>query len=137
MYDYFWQALIRYDKVKTTREDLEEAVQSIELVELAPIGMQKATLIVAFSIPAAIFTNWNACRALYPSKIKSTLPKNEDTISTTRTKSSSKRTGVTICRDYAKMKCYNCNQLKHLSKDCLAPHWEQSNGKPLRKSPAC
>lgn len=121
MHNYFWQALIRHDKVKTTRENLKEAAQSIESVESAPVGMQKTTLVVAFSISTAIFMNRNACRALYLPKTKSTSPKDSDTAPMTRTKSSLKRIGTTICRDYVKTKCYNCNQLGHLSKDYPVP----------------
>ena len=57
MHDYLRQALVYHDKVRTTREDLEEAARFIELVEPAPIDVQKATPIVAFSVLAAISTN--------------------------------------------------------------------------------
>ena len=129
--------MVHYNKVGTIREDLEEAARSIELVELAPVGVQKATSVVAFSVPAVTSTNYNARRAPYPPKAKSMLSKDIDTAPMTKTKSGPKRTSATTHRDYTKTKCYNCNQLGHLNKDCPVPRQEQSNGKPLGKSPAC
>ena len=121
MHDYFQQALVHHDKVKTIREDLEKAARSMELIKPALVGMWKVTPVVVFSIPAATSTNQNTRQVPYPPKAKSTLPKDVDTISMTRTKSSPKRTGATTCQDYAKSKCYNYNQLGHLSKNCPAP----------------
>lgn len=137
MHNYFWQALICHDKVRTTREDLKKAAQSIESVEPASVGMQKATLVVAFFISTVTSMNQNACRALYLPKTKSISPKDGDTAPMTRTKSGPKRIGATICQDYVKIKCYNCNQLGHLSKNYLVPRQKQSNGKLLGKGLAC
>ena len=137
MHNYLWQALVRHNKVKTTRENLEEAVRSMELVESAPVGIQKAISVVSFSVPAATSTNQNTRWAPYPPKAKSTSSKNIDMAPTIKTKSSPKRTNSATYWDYAKTKCYNCNQLGHLSKDCPAPWWEQANSKPLGKGPAC
>ena len=109
MHNYLWWALVRHNKVKTTQENLEEAARSIELVEPTLVGMQKATLVVAFSVPAAISTNQKARRALYPSKTKSTLLKNVYAVPMTKTESGPKCTSATTCRDYARTKCYNCN----------------------------
>ena len=120
--------------MRIKQENLEEAARSMELVEPALVGVQKATPIVAFNVPAVTSMNWNARRALYLPKVKSTLPKDINTTSTTKIKSSPKRTGTITHRDYTKTKCYNCNQLGYLSKDCPALRREQPNGKPLGKN---
>ena len=134
MHNYLWQALVRHDKVGTIQEDLEETVRSMESVELASISVWKATSIVTFFVPAVTSTNQNVRWAPYLPKAKNMLSKNVDAASMTRSKNGPKRTGATTCRDYAKMKCYNCNQLGHLSKNYPAPQQEQSNSKSLGKS---
>ena len=136
MHNYLRWVLIRHNKVETTQKDLEEATRSMELIKPALVSMQKATLVVAFSVSAATSTNQNACWASYLPKTKSILPKDVDAAPTTRTESSPKYIGATTCRDYTKTKCYNCNQLRHLSKNYPAPWQKQSNSKPSRKSPA-
>ena len=113
--------MVRHNKVRIIRKDLEEAARSMELVEPAPVSMQKATSVIAFSVPAATSTNQNARQTSYPPKVKSTSFKDVDAAPTTRTKSDLKCTDATTRQDYAKTKCYNCNQLGHLSKDCPAP----------------
>ena len=133
MHNYFWQVLVRYNKVETTWEDLKKAARSIESVKPAPVDVQKATPVIAFSVSAATSTNQNVHQTPYPSKAKSTSPKDIDVVPMTRTKSGPKCTDSAIRWDYAKMKCYNCNQLKHLSKDCPTPQQKQANGKPLGK----
>ena len=65
MHDSLRRALVRHDKVGTTREDLEEAARSMESVEPAPVGVRKATPVVAFSVPAATSTIRNVRRAPY------------------------------------------------------------------------
>ena len=70
MHNYLWQVLVYHNKVGTTQENLEEAARSMELMEPAPVGMQKTTSVVTFSAPAATSTNQNARWALYSPKAK-------------------------------------------------------------------
>ena len=78
-------------------------------MEPAPIGMQKATPVVAFSISAATSTNQNIHQTSYLPKVKSMSLKDMDAAPTTKTKSGPKRISAITCQDYAKTKCYNCN----------------------------
>ena len=136
MYNYLWWVLVRHNKIETTQEDLEKAARFMKLVKPAPVGIQKATLAIVFSVLATISTNQNVCWAFYLPKVESTLSKDMNAAFTTRIENNPECISTTTCQDYAKTKCYKCNQLGHLSKDCPAPRWEQANDEPLRKGSA-
>lgn len=80
----------------------------------------KNLTVLTYNPVLAMTTNWNVCHMPYLFQAKPVIfPKIIEMGPSTKNNTEPTRTGAT-CQDYAKTKCYNYKQLKHLSKDCLA-----------------